>query len=87
MRLLLSGFWQTQEQRSKNTQKYAQMHIIYIDQVVPRLTEFIDGAARLRGGAKAIDVWRMETKLEVLFEEARPSAPDPGFWSPFQNIS
>jgi len=33
------------------------------------LTEFIDGAARLRGGAKAIDVWRMETKLEVLFEE------------------
>lgn len=34
------------------------------------LTEFIDGAARLRGGAKAIDVWRMETKLEVLFEEA-----------------
>lgn len=40
---------------------------------MPRLTEFIDGAARLRGGAKAIDVWRMETKLEVLFEEARPS--------------
>ena len=35
------------------------------------LTEFIDGAARLRGGAKAIDVWRMETKLEVLFEEAK----------------
>jgi len=33
------------------------------------LTEFIDGAARLRGSAKAIDVWRLETKLEVLFEE------------------
>lgn len=33
------------------------------------LTEFIDGAARLRGSAKALDVWRMETKVEVLFEE------------------
>ncbi|CAE7578184.1 SCN11A, partial [Symbiodinium pilosum] len=33
------------------------------------LTEFIEGAARLRGNAKAIDIWRMETKLEVLFEE------------------
>lgn len=56
--------------------------------------EFIDGAARLRGSAKArvrkatassgglsvllsvlpsvqaIDIWRLETKLEVLFEEA-----------------
>ena len=33
------------------------------------LSEFIDGAARLRGGAKALDIWRVETKLEVLFEE------------------
>lgn len=33
------------------------------------LMEFIDGASRLRGGAKALDVWRLETKLEVLFEE------------------
>ncbi|CAK9022352.1 unnamed protein product [Durusdinium trenchii] len=33
------------------------------------LTEFIEGAARLRGGAKALDIWRIETKLEVLFEE------------------
>ena len=32
--------------------------------------EFIDGAVRLRGNAKALDVWRMETKLEVLFQEA-----------------
>ena len=31
--------------------------------------EFIEGAARLRGNAKALDVWRMETKVEVLFEE------------------
>ena len=23
----------------------------------------------MRGGAKALDIWRMETKLEVLFEE------------------
>jgi len=33
------------------------------------LNEFIEGAARLRGNAKALDVWRMETKVEVLFEE------------------
>eukprot|EP00435_Cladocopium_sp_Y103_P065467 s270_g27.t1 len=30
------------------------------------LMEFIDGAARLKGGAKALDIWRIETKLEVL---------------------
>ena len=28
----------------------------------PRLHEFIDGASRLKGHAKAIDIWRMETK-------------------------
>lgn len=33
------------------------------------LMEFIDGAARLRGSAKALDIWRVETKVEVLFEE------------------
>jgi len=33
------------------------------------LQEFIEGASRLRGHAKALDVWRLETKLEVLFEE------------------
>mmetsp|Transcript_20327 Transcript_20327/g.47432 ORF Transcript_20327/g.47432 Transcript_20327/m.47432 type:complete len:629 (-) Transcript_20327:165-2051(-) len=33
------------------------------------LTEFIEGAGRLRGNAKALDVWRLETKVEVLFEE------------------
>ncbi|CAE7240934.1 Catsper1 [Symbiodinium sp. CCMP2592] len=33
------------------------------------LHEFIDGASRLKGHAKAIDIWRMETKVEVLFEE------------------
>eukprot|EP00439_Symbiodinium_sp_Y106_P085754 s13_g29.t1 len=32
------------------------------------LGEFLEGAQRLRGGAKAIDVWRMETKVEVLFD-------------------
>ncbi|OLP84830.1 Voltage-dependent T-type calcium channel subunit alpha-1H, partial [Symbiodinium microadriaticum] len=32
------------------------------------LQEFIEGASRLRGQAKALDVWRLETKLEVLFE-------------------
>lgn len=30
------------------------------------LMEFIEGAARLKGGAKALDIWRIETKLEVL---------------------
>ncbi|CAJ1340236.1 unnamed protein product [Effrenium voratum] len=33
------------------------------------LMEFIDGAGRLKGGAKALDIWRLETKLEVLFNE------------------
>ncbi|CAK9053881.1 unnamed protein product [Durusdinium trenchii] len=33
------------------------------------LSEFIEGATKLRGQAKALDIWRMETKLEVLFEE------------------
>ncbi len=27
--------------------------------------EVIEGAQRLRGGAKALDIWRMETKIEV----------------------
>lgn len=30
------------------------------------LDEFIEGAARLKGSAKSIDIWRLETKLEVL---------------------
>ena len=29
-------------------------------------TEFIEGAARLKGSAKALDVWRMECKIELL---------------------
>lgn len=33
------------------------------------LSEFIEGAAKLRGQAKALDIWRTETKVEVLFEE------------------
>ncbi|CAL1153030.1 unnamed protein product [Cladocopium goreaui] len=33
------------------------------------LMEFIEGAARLRGNAKALDIWRIETKMEVLIEE------------------
>lgn len=27
------------------------------------LKEFMEGAARLRGGAKALDIWRLETKV------------------------
>ena len=27
--------------------------------------EFIEGAAKLRGSAKALDIWRMETKIEA----------------------
>ena len=30
-----------------------------------RIMEFIEGASRLRGGAKALDIWRIETKVEV----------------------
>lgn len=33
------------------------------------LSEFIDGAARLKGPAKAIDVFRIETKLELTLAE------------------
>jgi len=33
------------------------------------LMEFLDGATRLRGGAKALDVWRIEMKVEMLFHE------------------
>eukprot|EP00930_Biecheleria_cincta_P071027 TRINITY_DN58587_c0_g1_i1.p1 TRINITY_DN58587_c0_g1~~TRINITY_DN58587_c0_g1_i1.p1 ORF type:complete len:607 (+),score=88.77 TRINITY_DN58587_c0_g1_i1:101-1921(+) len=33
------------------------------------LNEFIDGAARLKGTAKAIDVFRLETKLELMLAE------------------
>lgn len=33
------------------------------------LMEFIDGATRLRGSAKALDIWRMESKVELLFEQ------------------
>ncbi|CAJ1353036.1 unnamed protein product, partial [Effrenium voratum] len=43
------------------------------------LMEFVEGASRLRGRAKTLDIWRLETKLEVLFEEVfnalRPSHP------------
>eukprot|EP00913_Durusdinium_trenchii_P005732 g5347.t1 len=41
--------------------------INYEDEIT--LSEFIEGATKLRGQAKALDIWRMETKLEVLFEE------------------
>ena len=27
------------------------------------LQEFMEGATRLRGGAKALDIWRLETKV------------------------
>lgn len=30
-----------------------------------RLMEFIEGAARLKGSAKALDIWRLETKVEA----------------------
>lgn len=42
------------------------------------LMEFIDGAVRLRGNAKALDVWRMETKLEVLMQEVLHVMNPPG---------
>jgi len=33
------------------------------------LQSLMEGAFRLRGGAKALDIWRVETKLELLFAE------------------
>ena len=30
-----------------------------------RLMEFVEGASRLKGNAKALDIWRIETKLEA----------------------
>ena len=33
------------------------------------LVEFIEGATRLRGSAKALDIWRMEAKVESLFDQ------------------
>ena len=36
-------------------------------QVLP--AEICTGSARFRGGAKALDIWRLETKVEVLFED------------------
>lgn len=30
-------------------------------------SEFIDGAARLRGGAKALDIWRGSGRSDVFF--------------------
>ena len=54
--------------------------------LTPRLSEFIEGAARLRGNAKALDIWRIETKarevgaLETLvpvvyLSRGKPSQP------------
>jgi len=40
------------------------------------LMEFIEGAARLRGGAKALDIWRIETKVELLFQEVLSAIKD-----------
>ena len=39
----------------------------FLSEVMLRLVEFIEGAQRLRGSAKALDIWRMETKIEVLW--------------------
>ncbi|CAJ1405989.1 unnamed protein product [Effrenium voratum] len=39
------------------------------------LAEFIDGAAKLRGNAKALDIWRIETKIE-----AGRHSPTHPFW-------
>eukprot|EP00434_Breviolum_minutum_P016746 symbB.v1.2.014769.t1/scaffold1084.1/size139254/8 len=44
------------------------------------LSEFIDGAARLRGSAKAIDVWRLETKVEPLAYKHGLRVRNPSGW-------
>ena len=51
--------------------KFTGLHILTdsvfrsIELHTPRLMEFIEGAARLRGNAKALDIWRIETKMEA----------------------
>mmetsp|Transcript_89865 Transcript_89865/g.159879 ORF Transcript_89865/g.159879 Transcript_89865/m.159879 type:complete len:421 (-) Transcript_89865:78-1340(-) len=40
------------------------------------LRDFLDGASRLKGSAKAIDVWRLEVKLEVLLGQVLKSVQD-----------
>ena len=42
--------------------------------------EFIDGAQRLRGGAKALDIWRMETKIEARPAFEQSTRPPPNLW-------
>ena len=48
-------------------------HVAHVDRPAWVETEqppprFIDGAGRLKGSAKAIDVWRLETKVEAPME-------------------
>lgn len=49
------------------------------------LNEFIEGAARLKGSAKAIDVWRLETKIELLFEQIMLSQAKPDLQDVFDS--
>jgi len=55
------------------------------------LMEFVEGASRLKGGAKALDIWRIETKIEVLFEELfrtlTTGSQTPSFHSPLASQS
>lgn len=37
--------------------------------------EFIEGAARLKGHAKALDIWRMETKVEATGRDCKLGEP------------
>ena len=38
---------------------------LVLENLWPRLMEFVEGASRLKGGAKALDIWRIETKIEA----------------------
>ena len=53
-------FWRVYIQSQDISQPHPHHHVGR-----DKLLRFIEGAARLRGSAKAIDVWRLETKVEV----------------------
>lgn len=44
------------------------------------LTEFIEGSTRLRGSAKALDVWRLETKAGFASSRWRCMCHSTKFW-------
>ena len=54
---------------------------LVLENLWPRLMEFVEGASRLKGGAKALDIWRIETKIEAnCVDSWNLSTLTPHFW-------